>query len=156
MESRPEQGLRDGAADARGVCGPATGCATRLLVVDDERVICKVLERYLCMEGYDVQTAASVATGLLLLERTPFAVMICDVRLPDGSGLDLIRRARELQPHLAILASSGQADQQTQATALRNGAAEFLTKPVALTEFGRAVRSAEARRRTEMAAGAAT
>ena len=125
-------------------------------MVDDERAICKVLERYLCLEGYDVQTAGSLGAGLMLLERTRFAVMICDVRLPDGSGLDLIRRAREVQPHLAILVSSGQADPQTQATALRNGAAEFLTKPAALTEYGRAVRSADdTRRLSEIAAGAA-
>lgn len=126
----------------------------RVLVVDDESAICKVLERYLSMEGYDVQTASSVEAGQLLLERAEFAVLICDVRLPDGSGLDLVRRARELQPHLAILVCSGQADSQTQATALGNGAAEFLTKPIALTEFGRAVRSAVSRRLTELADGA--
>ena len=107
------------------------------------------------MEGYNVETACSVGTGLLLLERGHFAIMICDVRLPDGSGLELVRRARELQPHLAIVVCSGQADGQTQATALKNGAAEFLTKPTALTEFRRAVRNAEARRIREIETDAA-
>ena len=60
-----------------------------------------------------------------------------------------------MQPHLAIVVCSGQGDSQTQATALKNGAAEFLTKPTALTEFGRAVRSAEARRLREIEADAA-
>ena len=123
----------------------------RLLVVDDEAAICRVLERYLSRLGYEVHTTSSAGAAVILLRRLHFSVMISDVRLPDGSGLDLVRQAREIAPHLAVVVFSGQADGQTQRTAFENGAMEFLVKPVPLAEFGLAVERVEARRLKEMA-----
>ena len=118
----------------------------RLLVVDDEAAICRVLERYFGRQGYEVHTTSSAGAAVILLRRLHFSVMISDVGLPDGSGLDLVRLAREIEPHLAVVVFSGQADGQTQRTAFENGAMEFLVKPVPLAEFGQAVARVEAHR----------
>ena len=126
---------------------PATGQSrVRLLVVDDEAAICRVLERYLDRQGYEVHTTSSAGAAVILLRRLRFSVMISDVSLPDGSGLDLVRQAREIEEHLAVVVFSGRADGQAQRTAFENGAMEFLVKPVPLAEFGQAVERAEARR----------
>ena len=124
---------------------------TRVLIVDDEPAICRVLERYFGRLGHEVHTTSSAGAAVVLLRRLHFSVMISDVGLPDGSGLDLVRLAREIEPHLAVVVFSGQADGHTQRIAFENGALEFLVKPVPLTEFGRAVERAEARRLKEMA-----
>jgi DNA-binding NtrC family response regulator len=126
---------------------PAT---CRVLIVDDEQAICRVLERYLGRQQYEVHTAGSAAAALVLLQRIRFSVMISDVGLPDGSGLDLVRQAREIEPHLAVVVYSGRAEPGTQKSAVENGATEFLMKPVPLHDFLLAVQRVEARRLKEI------
>ena len=66
----------------------------RILIVDDERSIRELLEIFLRKEGYDVQTAQSVPAGLELIKSTEFDLIVSDIRMPDMSGIDLLRHVR--------------------------------------------------------------
>jgi len=126
---------------------PTTGPAgtARLLVVDDEPDLRTLYELTLVREGYDVESAASVAEGWALLESRPvggYQLVITDMRLPDGTGLDLLRRMEEAgRPEKAIVITA-YGSPENAVEALKAGAYDYLTKPVDLRQFRAAVASA--------------
>ena len=69
----------------------------RILVVDDERSIREFLSILLEREGYEAITADTMARGVELLQQEPFDLAICDLKLPDGSGLEVLAKARKQQ-----------------------------------------------------------
>src|SRR3954468_23426208 len=77
--------------------------AARILVVDDEATIRQALARFLLERGYDVHVCGSGPAALALLEHERFVVMLCDVRMPEMSGLAVVPRALELDRDLAVL-----------------------------------------------------
>ena len=72
---------------------PAAVAATRILVVDDESTIRLVLSRYLVTRGFEVETAESGDAALDALSRARFDLMLCDVRMPGLSGVEILPRA---------------------------------------------------------------
>lgn len=126
------------------------GAAPRVLVVDDEDLITKALARYLGSRGYEVETAASGQEALDALARRRFSVMLCDVRMPGLSGLDVVPRALELDPDLAIMMLTGVNDAPTAAGVLATGALDYLLKPVELAELQQAIERALHRRELEI------
>jgi two-component system response regulator PilR (NtrC family) len=117
----------------------------RLLVVDDEPDLRTLYELTLLREGYDVESAGSVAEGWVLLqERGPggFQLLITDMRLPDGSGLDLLHRLDEAgRPERAVVITA-YGSPENAVEALKAGAYDYLTKPVDLRQFRAVVASA--------------
>jgi DNA-binding NtrC family response regulator len=79
----------------------------QILVVDDEEAIRLTLETLLQRRGYEVTTAASGAEALALIEQRVFDLLLLDLKMPGLSGLDVARRARVLQPAVAILFLTG-------------------------------------------------
>ena len=75
----------------------------RLLVVDDEDSIRTALSRFLSSRGFDVENAASGQAALRLLGRERFTVMLCDVRMPGMTGLDVLHQALADDPDLAVV-----------------------------------------------------
>ena len=67
---------------------------SRILVIDDERSLREFLTILLEQEGYEVSTAESVATGIELLHDHTFDLVMCDLKLPDGTGLEVLADAR--------------------------------------------------------------
>jgi response regulator RpfG family c-di-GMP phosphodiesterase len=127
--------------------GPSGADApTRILVVDDEPTIRLALGRFLRMRGYDVEDAAGGQQALDLIAPARFALMVCDVRMPGLSGLDVVPRALERDPDLAVVMLSAVNDAPTARDALVQGAADYLTKPVELTVLLQAVERALHRR----------
>lgn len=131
--------------------------AIRLLIVDDEDSIRAPLAKYLLARGYHVRTAASGAEALEALATESFEVVLCDVRMPGLSGLEVVPRALERDPDLAILMLTAVNDAPTATDALAHGAMDYLMKPIELVDLDRAVRRALRkralmidRRRTEM------
>lgn len=125
--------------------GPAS-----VLVVDDEEPIRTALARFLAQQGYDVSTASSGEEALAILSRQKVAAMVLDVRMPGLSGIDMVPRALEQEPHLAILMLTAVTDATTAALCMQRGAFEYLIKPIDLTDLGRAVERALRRRATQM------
>ncbi len=118
----------------------------RLLVVDDEPDLRTLYELSLVREGYDVESAGSVQEAWAMLVAAPYHLLITDMRLPDGTGLDLLRRLEdEARTEKGIVITAyGSAENAVEA--LKAGAYDYLTKPVDLKQFRAVVASALGRR----------
>ncbi len=106
-----------------------------VLVVDAEPDFAVAYERLLRRRGYRVVTAASRRDGLATVEAAPLALVIADVRLPDGDGLDVIRAARATAPPTPAVVVTTSATEDSRRLALAAGAAGYLVKPFAIADF---------------------
>jgi two-component system response regulator PilR (NtrC family) len=113
-----------------------------LLVVDDEPDLRTLYELTLLREGYEVETAGSVEEALMMLRDRTYSAIITDMRLPDGSGLDVLARIEEgaRREKAIVITAYGSAENAVEA--LRAGAYDYLTKPVDLRQFRSVVASA--------------
>jgi putative two-component system response regulator len=102
---------------------------TRVLVVDDDEMVCEVLSRVLERSGYLVQTACSAEHALDMMGRSELDLVICDMQMGGMSGLDLTSIAKHLFPDVPIVIMTARRDTELMRTALRQGAADFLPKP---------------------------
>jgi DNA-binding NtrC family response regulator len=107
---------------------------TRVLIVDDEPEICWILSRDLQEAGYEVTTARTAKTGLEAFEAKRPEVVFLDLRLPDGDGLDLLRRIRESQDSAVVIMLTGHATIESAVRAMKLGAVDYLLKPIHLEE----------------------
>jgi DNA-binding NtrC family response regulator len=114
-----------------------------VLLADDEWLLCWSLERMLVRLGFQVLTAPSGQSALDLLRDRKVDWLISDLKLPDISGLDLIKRARAAQPELkaALMTAYGSADIEDQARRL---GATYFAKPFKLEEVVALISSARA------------
>jgi len=113
-----------------------------ILVVDDERAVRASLTKVLTAEGFEVQTAETLAAGRSALNASPPDVVIFDLRLPDGSGLDLLGEVRKLDSGIQTILITAYGDVQAAVGAMKAGAGDFLKKPYELEELLHAVRNA--------------
>ena len=114
--------------------------AARLLVVDDEAEIRDLLEESLCEEGFRVDTAPDVPDALEKLRATDFDLIITDILMPGGSGLDMLREVRKIRPHIATVVMTGHADTDKAIQALREKVDDFVQKPFTLEQLFHSVR----------------
>jgi two-component system, NtrC family, response regulator PilR len=106
-----------------------------ILVVDDEADLVANYYRLLRRRGYRVISAGSRADGLTLVEREPLSLLITDLKLPDGDGLDLVRAAREASSPMPSIVVTGFAPEASRAAAFAAGASAYLGKPFAMAAF---------------------
>jgi response regulator RpfG family c-di-GMP phosphodiesterase len=118
----------------------------RILVVDDEETIRLALSRFLRSRSYEVHTAVSGAAALDALARGKFTLMVCDVRMPGMTGVDVVPHALAIDPDLAVMILSAVNDAGTATEALSRGATDYLMKPVELADLQQAVERALHRR----------
>ena len=112
-----------------------------VLVVDDEADLRELLSLTLVRLGLDVDTAESVGAARVLLGKNRYALCLTDMRLPDGTGLDLVRDvAASAGPPIAVITAYGSAENAV--AALKAGAFDYLTKPVDINQLRMLVRSA--------------
>ncbi len=114
----------------------------RVLVVDDEADLRELLQITLISMGFDVDLAPSIGEAKRLLSQNTYALCLTDMRLPDGTGIELveqINRAPEAIP-VAVITAYGSAD--TAVAALKAGAFDYLSKPIALENLRTLVRAA--------------
>lgn len=116
--------------------------AHTILIVDDELNIRRVLERAFAKEGYQVQTAEGGHQALRLLDETPYDLMLTDVVMPDMTGLELLKRARQKHPNLQVILMTAFGTIPTAVEAMRAGAFDFLTKPLDMETLRKVVRNA--------------
>lgn len=120
--------------------------SSHMLVVDDEESIRLALSRFLRSRGYSVDTAASAAGALDVLRNTRVALMLCDLRMPGMSGLELLPHALALDADLAVVMLTAVNDANSATVAMTAGALDYLTKPVELVDLHAAVDRALLRR----------
>ncbi|MBV8379982.1 MAG: sigma-54-dependent Fis family transcriptional regulator [Paucibacter sp.] len=114
----------------------------RLLVVDDEPDLRDLYELSLLRDGYEIDTAGTVGEALASLERQAYHVVITDMRLPDGSGLDLLAWLEQQRRGEKAIVITAFGSPENAVEALKAGAYDYLTKPVDLRQFRLVVASA--------------
>ena len=112
---------------------------SRILIVDDEETIRLALRKFLRSRGYEVEIAAAGDQALQILDRESFSLMLCDVRMPGMTGVQLVPKARERDEDLAIIMLTAVNDAATATEVLSSGATDYLMKPVELADLQQAV-----------------
>lgn len=105
---------------------------TRILIVDDEHDIVELLEDLLLQKGYKVAKAYSQAEARSQIEAFKPSIMLLDIKLPDGDGVDFLKEIKPNYSELDIIMITGLADKEIALKALKNGAADYITKPIDL------------------------
>jgi len=113
---------------------PSAAVADAILIADDEDGVRESLAEVLRDEGFDVEVARDGREALAALERRDFAVVITDVRMPGADGLDVLRAVRDGAPQTVVLMMTAHASVETAVEALRQGAADYILKPLLFDE----------------------
>ena len=114
-------------------------------MVDDEPDLRTLYELTLVREGYDVESAGTVEEGWALLQQRGaggYQLVITDMRLPDGNGLELLRRMEETGRREKAIVITAYGSPENAVEALKAGAYDYLTKPVDLKQFRAVVSTA--------------
>jgi len=119
-----------GATTARPLGSELPESAAKLLVVDDEQAVRTTLAASLGLLGYDVEQACNGVGALEVLQSGPRDLMVMDLRMPGMDGVELMQRARQVQPDLAIIVLTGHATIESAITAVRTEADDYLLKPI--------------------------
>ena len=106
-----------------------------LLLVDDDKAFLTRLQRAMQARGYQVVIADSVASGIAALLVAPPAFAVIDMRLADGSGLDVMTKLKELRPDARAIILTGYGNISTAVTAVKLGAFDYLAKPADADEI---------------------
>src|SRR5216684_8375680 len=109
--------------------------APRILIVDDDAGQRSLLDSFLRSQGFETLTVSSGERALEVLKSQDFGMMISDVRMPGLSGLETMRRARKERAVLPILLVTAYADIREAVGAMRDGALNYLAKPIDLDEL---------------------
>ncbi|GAA4466540.1 sigma-54 dependent transcriptional regulator [Nibrella saemangeumensis] len=123
----------------------------KILIVDDNNDICLLLERFLGKQGYKTASAQRGEDGLALLRKDPFELVICDFKLPDIDGLEMLRRIKVLDPSTAVIIITGYSDVRVAVQAVKHGAFDYVTKPLYPDEILYTIKSALDRRSQQLA-----
>lgn len=100
----------------------------RVLIIDDEVKLRALLARIISIEGFDVLEASDCKSGLKKLESATIDIVICDVKLPDGSGVDLVKSIKEKFPLIEIILLTAYGNIPDGVQAIKNGAFDYITK----------------------------
>src|SRR6201999_1025667 len=119
--------------------------ASSVLVVDDEPDLLTLYELTLLREGLEVETASSVAQAREMLQARVFRAWSSDMRVPDGTGLDLLQWLEKSGRPEKVIVVTAYGSPENAVTALKAGAFDYLTKPVDLRQFRAVVASAMGR-----------
>jgi ATP-dependent Lon protease len=106
-----------------------------VLVVDDEKIARQNLKHVLAKEGYAVTTAASGKEGLELLQIKRFAVVVTDLKMQGVDGMEVLEKAKAVNPNVEVVMISGYATTPTTVEAMKKGSYHFLAKPLQLGEL---------------------
>jgi DNA-binding NtrC family response regulator len=107
----------------------------RILVVDDEASQRELVSGYLKKQGFEVFTAAGGESALELFRQAPMELILTDQRMPGLSGLDLLKAAREINPETQVIVMTAYGSVETAVEAMRDGAADYVAKPLNLDEL---------------------
>jgi DNA-binding NtrC family response regulator len=122
---------------------------SRLLIVDDELSVRDSLGKWFREEGYEVGTAESASDALTRLAEHRWDAALVDIKMRGTDGIELQRRMHELDPDLMVIMMTGYASVETAVAALKNGAYDYVTKPLDPDEIAHLVKNALSHKKTE-------
>src|SRR5579863_7852863 len=99
-----------------------------ILLIDDEEKLRHLIKRIISLEGFVVYEADTLKAGLRQLEKEPIDVILCDVRLPDGDGVEFIVKVKLKYPSVEIIMLTAYGNIQAGVQSIKNGAFDYLTK----------------------------
>lgn len=100
----------------------------KILIIDDELKLLKLLGMIISNEGYEVFQASSARSALNMLTKHPVDLVLCDVRLPDAFGVDLVKEIKAKYPHIEIILMTAYGNIPDGVQAMRNGAYDYIVK----------------------------
>ncbi len=114
----------------------------RILVVDDEKNIQTMLEILLTKEGYNVDTASGGREALDKIDKTFYSLIISDIKMPDISGLELLRLIQEKSPRSMVVLITAYASNETAVEGMKLGAYDYISKPFKIDEIRLVIKNA--------------
>ena len=130
---------------------PVSDSSAKILIVDDEPNICRMIERWLIDEGYSCMAAFNGEEAWEVLSREAFSLMVTDITMPGLSGMELLEKARKRFPDVAVIMVTAVDDRDTAIRALQLGAYGYVIKPFGKNEVVIDVANALERRRLTLA-----
>ncbi len=121
----------------------------RILIVDDEEMICNLVARRLAKEGYSCSTAHNGKEALSLFLKNSFSLIISDMKMPEMDGLELLKRVKVVNSKMMVIMITAYADVDVAVEAMRLGAFDFIMKPIDLNLVVHSIRNALGRKRLE-------
>ncbi|GAB2838155.1 sigma-54-dependent transcriptional regulator [Ferruginibacter profundus] len=101
---------------------------SKILIVDDEEKLRTLMARIIGLEGFEVLQAADIKTATKKLEQTDIDVVLCDVKLPDGTGVEFSKQVKEKHPLIEIILLTAYGNIPDGVQAIKNGAFDYITK----------------------------
>ena len=102
----------------------------KILVIDDDTYICNLLVNYLNQNGYESEYTISGVKGLKKIEKEEFDLVLCDFRLPDTDGLEILQKIKAIKPALPVIIMTAYADVKMAVKLIKSGAFEYVLKPI--------------------------
>lgn len=102
----------------------------RVLIIDDDPDICLLLERFLKRNDMQVSKAFSASKGLEILRKEDIDLVLCDFRLPDAEGMQVLQQIKTLKPTVTVIIITGYSDVKVAVKCIRLGAFDYVTKPI--------------------------
>lgn len=102
----------------------------KILIIDDDLDMCLVLSKFLVRNGYDTDTANSGAKGITKFKEDNFDIVICDFRLGDRDGKDILKEIKSIAPDTIVLIITGYSDIKVAVDVIKMGAYDYITKPL--------------------------
>jgi two-component system, NtrC family, nitrogen regulation response regulator NtrX len=114
----------------------------KILVIDDERSIRNTLKDILGFEGYKVEVAENGLLGLEMVKNTDFDIVLCDIKMPEMDGIEVLEKIMEMKPETTVVMISGHGNIDTAVEAIKKGAFDFIVKPLDLNRLLITIRNA--------------
>jgi len=111
-----------------------------VLIIDDEESVVNALTEFFSLRGYEVESAVTARQALGLIHEKSFGIVICDLRLPGMSGVELLDHAVEANPETVFIIMTGYASVQSAVEAMKKGAYDYVVKPFSMYELEKTVR----------------
>lgn len=102
---------------------------SKILVIEDDVAFCKLVEKFLSKQGYEVSCAFSAVQAHRLIENLKFNLILTDLRLPDSDGMTLLSEFKKNLPTTPVILMTGYSDINTAVKAMKNGAFDYISKP---------------------------
>ena len=126
----------------------------KILVIDDEKPIQSLLKKYFSREGFEVQTEDNGFNGIERLKQESFDAIICDVKLPDLDGVDVLNEIRKINADVEVIMATGMGSFEVALKSIHAGAFDFIGKPFNLDEMllivKKAIRSYESKKMIQL------
>lgn len=101
----------------------------KILVIEDDISFCKLLEKFLIKNKYEVSVAFSASEARAIIKNESFDLILTDLRLPDSDGIGLMSEFKNEYPQIPVILMTGYSDVNTAVKAIKNGAADYISKP---------------------------